>query len=309
MLPSVYGRTTSPFQKILILRALRPDRLQEGFRHFVSENLGPEYVVDNQEFPLADMYRLSRPRMPLLLVGMAGTEDFQKQLATLCRKKDFGGKTAYLRHGKVDDSEISRYFTRTMKDGHWLFMYEAEANPVWLTTLDRLLLSSNVFIDGEFRAFIMYNLLTKCTHNGLSVTLLSASILMTSEAPITFKANLLKSLAVFDNEHFLHQISNPIEQKKLEDLASAVCVCHANLNYRNRFKGLGWVGTLKSELPVNVDAVLTFSECLQTREYDVRHELLEEAGRCIVSFMTGPKTPNARLIAIISDYIYGGQVM
>jgi dynein heavy chain len=297
-LPSVYGRTASAFHKLLILRAVRPDRVQHGFQLFVSENLGREFVTD-AHVPLIDMFRVSRPRMPLLFFATAGTEDCSSQLATLIRKKNFGGRVAYMRHGKVRDEDVRGDMTRAMRAGRWLIMYEAESNPLWLQILDQLLQSSNLYIDGDFRAFIMYNSAVKRVKFSMPDTLIKASICITHEAPKGFRSHVLKSLSVFDNEQYNRAVLNRMpsknsdmmaqdnvaKQKRLENMATALAICHANMTYRNRFPGLGW-----------------------TREANFTLDHLQEAGQSLLRFLTGPATPNAKLISNLSESIYGAQM-
>jgi dynein heavy chain len=285
-LPGVYGRTASPFQRLLILRAVRPDRVQQGFRSFVAENLGPDFVSDHSgETQLVEMYRISRPHMPLLLFSMSRTEETARRITTLIRKKKFGSKVVYLRHGKVSDDDVASDLKYAMKVGRWVVMFDAETRPQWLMLLDRLLQMRETQIDGEFRAFILYNSTTKRTNLEIPNSLVRSSICMTYEAPTSFQATVLKSLAVFDNERFLDRGSSPADQMKFENLVTELAICHASLVHRNSFLSLGW-----------------------TREYDLSLEQLEEAGQIIVNSVTSSKTLQSSLISKIAETMYGDLV-
>ena len=300
-LPSVYGRTASAFHKLLILNAVRPDRLQQGFELFVSENLGAEFVTDAR-VPLIDMYRASRPRMPLLFFATAGTDDCSSQIANLIRKKNFGGRIVHMRHGKVRDDDVAGDMKRAMRAGRWLIMYDAEANPVWLQTLDTLLQSTDLYVEGDFRAFVIYNGARKRDSLHMPDTLVKASVCVTYEAPRTFRAHVLNALAMFDKEEFnrgaLGRMPSPQgkrpdavaqdnvgKQRKLENMATALAVCHANLVYRSRLSGLGW-----------------------SRQANFTLDHLQEAGAMLVSFLTSPATPKTMLIENLSESIYCAQV-
>jgi dynein heavy chain len=285
MLP-VYGRTASSFQKLLILCALRPDRLQQGLGLFVSEILGPEYVeyvggIEHDTI-FADMYRITRPRMPLLLFSTAGPEECTRQTLTLIRKMNYGKRVIYCRHGKASGVLEETDFKRSMMLGRWLMLFEAEAQPQWLVTLDRVLLSDSTKIDGEFRAFIFFNGVS--ANPSIPTELMGSCIKVTYEPPATFKAHIIKSLAVFDNESFLLSVKggDATLQRSLENMTTALCICHASFVYRNRFHGLGW-----------------------TRPYEFDSDLLEKAGNSILKFVTSPNVPYKTLISHLSENIYG----
>ena len=285
-LPGIYGRTASSFQRLLILRAVRPDRVEQGFRSFVAENLGPDYVNDQVgETPLIEMYKISRPHIPLMFFATSRTEETARRISTLVRKKNFGGKVVYLRHGKVSDDDVSSDLQNAMKVGRWVVMFDAETRPQWLLLLNRLLETRKTPINGEFRAFILYNSPAKRTNLDIPSNLVRSSVCMTYEAPTSFQANIFRSLDVFDNERFLHQVSTPADLVKLENQVTQLAICHACLVHRNSFLGRGW-----------------------TREYDFSFDQLEEAGQSIAISVTNPKLSQSSLISKVAEHVYGDMV-
>ena len=298
MLPNVYGRTASAFQRLLILRAIRPDRMEEGFRKFVEESLGLDYVseLEPDKNPLEDQYRISSPRMPLLLNCTAGPEECTKHLMTLIRKKHCGSRVVYCKHGNLSGNLAQADFERSMRMGQWLVLFDAEAQPQWLETLDYILQSTSTIVNDGFRAFILFNSNSQQRTHSLPGYLLTIAMKLTYEAPTSLRAHIVKALAVFDKEDFMqpvrvlpkglnpggHDMDMSSRHEKLEHFATALCVCHAHLVFRNRFFGVGW-----------------------TRPYDFSLDILEMAGNCLFNFFTAPKTSLKTLIAELYEGIYG----
>lgn len=61
------------FQKLLVLRCLRPDRVLAGVRDFVSENLGQRFI-EPPPFDLAACFKESSASTPLVFVLSPGTD-------------------------------------------------------------------------------------------------------------------------------------------------------------------------------------------------------------------------------------------
>jgi hypothetical protein len=59
------------FQRLLVLRCLRPDRVLAGIRDFVSAHLGQKFI-EPPPFDLAACFRESSPCIPLVFVLSSG---------------------------------------------------------------------------------------------------------------------------------------------------------------------------------------------------------------------------------------------
>jgi len=72
-LPGKWDVDLSKFQKLLIFRCLRPDKLTHAMQDFVVEHLGQEFV-EPQTADLAVVFRDSSPSTPLIFVLSTGTD-------------------------------------------------------------------------------------------------------------------------------------------------------------------------------------------------------------------------------------------
>lgn len=66
-------RALKLFQKLLVVRALRPDKVTPAVRDFVAENMGEKFTAA-PPFKLADCYADSSPTAPLVFVLSAGSD-------------------------------------------------------------------------------------------------------------------------------------------------------------------------------------------------------------------------------------------
>ncbi len=64
-------QTLGRFERLLLLRAMRPDRLLSALKTFVMTNLGSEYVQE-EPFSMKATYQESSPSTPIFFVLFPG---------------------------------------------------------------------------------------------------------------------------------------------------------------------------------------------------------------------------------------------
>jgi dynein heavy chain 2 len=71
------GNGVSPFQRLLLVQALRPDRLQSAIQMYVCETLQVKSLAPPQGFNLAKLVEETSPTEPILFVATAGADPSQ----------------------------------------------------------------------------------------------------------------------------------------------------------------------------------------------------------------------------------------
>ena len=71
--PSPWEENLSDFQKILLIRCLRPDKLTNAMQDFISKNLGEQFV-EPQTVNLGTIFKDSSPGCPLIFILSQGTD-------------------------------------------------------------------------------------------------------------------------------------------------------------------------------------------------------------------------------------------
>jgi hypothetical protein len=88
-----FDSSLSQFQKLLVLRCLRPDRVLAGVRDFVSANLGQRFI-EPPPFDLAACFKESSPSTPLVFVLSPGESDG----GSFARSANAHASTEHLQH-------------------------------------------------------------------------------------------------------------------------------------------------------------------------------------------------------------------
>ena len=72
-LPGNWNEDFDSFQKMIILKCLRPDKVTDAMQDYVSENLGQRFI-EPQTADLDLVFKDSSPTIPLIFVLSAGTD-------------------------------------------------------------------------------------------------------------------------------------------------------------------------------------------------------------------------------------------
>lgn len=78
-LTDIWQDSLDLFQRLLILRCLRPDKCINGVQDFISAELGPEFI-EPPPFDLSACYREASPTTPLIFVLSPGADPMQDLL-------------------------------------------------------------------------------------------------------------------------------------------------------------------------------------------------------------------------------------
>ena len=73
--PAPYHEKLNHFQKLMIMRTLRPDRIIPAMQEFIKEKLGSEFI-DPPPFNLAEIFKDSSAFTPLIFVLSPGSDPF-----------------------------------------------------------------------------------------------------------------------------------------------------------------------------------------------------------------------------------------
>ena len=126
----------TPFQKILLTQALRPDRLQSQMNQFVCEVLDVTSVAPPPTGLMKIFQEESKSTTPILLVTSAGA-DPSKELEDLAR--DTVGMDHYeeVAMGGGQQSRATKMLHDCARAGDWLCLKNLHLVTAWLPTLEK----------------------------------------------------------------------------------------------------------------------------------------------------------------------------
>ncbi|XP_029455356.1 dynein heavy chain 1, axonemal [Rhinatrema bivittatum] len=229
-LPGTWDDKLDAFQKLLVLRCLRGDKVTNAMQDFVSANLGQKFI-EPQTSDLSVVFKDSNPTTPLIFVLSPGT-DPAADLYKFAETMRFSKKLSAISLGQGQGPRAEAMMRSSMERGKWVFFQNCHLAPSWMPSLERLI--ESIDADKVHRDFRLW--LTSLPSNQFPVSILQNSSKMTIEPPRGVKANLLKSYMSL-NEEFLNSCSKVSEFKSL---LLSLCFFHGNSLERRKFGPLGF---------------------------------------------------------------------
>ncbi|XP_069062696.1 dynein axonemal heavy chain 1 [Pleurodeles waltl] len=229
-LPGEWNNKLDAFQKLLVLRCLRGDKVTNAMQDFVASNLGQRFI-EPQTSDLSEVYKDSTPVIPLIFVLSPGT-DPAVDLYKFAEEMRFSKKLTAISLGQGQGPRAEEMMRSSMERGKWVFFQNCHLAPSWMPSLERLI--ETIDPDKVHRDFRLW--LTSLPSNRFPVSILQNSSKMTIEPPRGVKANLLKTYLSLSDD-FINTCSKVLEFKSL---LLSLCLFHGNTLERRKFGPLGF---------------------------------------------------------------------
>ncbi|KAM6325251.1 LOW QUALITY PROTEIN: dynein axonemal heavy chain 1 [Podargus strigoides] len=229
-LPGKWETELDAFQKLLVLRCLRGDKITNAMQDFVALHLDQRFI-EPQTTDLSVVFKESAATTPLVFVLSPGT-DPATDLYKFAEEMEFSKKLSAISLGQGQGPRAEAMMHSAMENGNWVFFQNCHLAPSWMPSLERLIegIDPNK-VHQDFRLW-----LTSLPSNHFPVSILQNGSKMTIEPPRGVKANLLKSYINFSDD-FLNSCPKVTEFKSL---LLSLCFFHANMLERRKFGPLGF---------------------------------------------------------------------
>ncbi|XP_012153483.1 dynein heavy chain 2, axonemal kl-2 [Megachile rotundata] len=265
------------FQKMLVIRSCRPDRISFCIANYIVLNLGQRFV----EPPVLDLKAVlddSVAQTPLIFVLSPGV-DPTSTLMQLVDNQEMTNHFMTLSLGQGQSPIATRMIELGAKEGAWVFLANCHLSLSWMPKLDKIVetLGSSKTLHPEFRLW-----LSSSPTPQFPISILQAGIKMTTEPPKGLKANMKRLYGLITEGQFeLCQAKS-----KYKKLLFALIFFHAILLERKKFQQLGW------------NVIYSFNDS----DFVVSENLLQ------VYLDEYPVTPWESLKYLIAGVCYGGHV-
>ncbi|BES94824.1 dynein heavy chain [Nesidiocoris tenuis] len=218
------------FQKLVILRCLRPDRLGFGIARWITACIGSQFT----EPPVLDVASVlddSSSSVPLVFVLSPGV-DPTLSLMALAESRKMSKKFRTLSLGQGQAPIATKMIEDGVRVGHWVFLANCHLSLSWMPALDKIIENlASSFCSPDFRLWLSSN-----PHPDFPISILQTSLKMTTEPPKGLKANM-KRLYNIITEDKLEMCKC---QEKFRKLVFSLCWFHAMVIERKKFQRLGW---------------------------------------------------------------------
>ncbi|RUS78759.1 hypothetical protein EGW08_013475 [Elysia chlorotica] len=230
-MPGSWGEELDAFQAMIVLKALRPDKVANAMQDYVAKYMGQRFI-EPQTSDLGLVYKDSSPTTPLVFVLSTGT-DPANDLYKFAETMRFAKKLTAISLGQGQGPRAEAMMKSAMERGKWVFFQNCHLAPSFMPMLERLV--EQIDPDKVHRDFRLW--LTSMPSEKFPVFILQNSSKMTVEPPKGIKANLLKSYMGFTDD-FFSQCGNRVVEFK--HLLLSLCLFHAVIIERRKFGALGF---------------------------------------------------------------------
>ncbi len=282
------------FERLMLLRSIRPDKVVPAVQQFIELAIGKQYI-DPPPFDLEACFADSSSCVPLVFILSPGADPMAEldKLAAKCGQASTLVKVSLGQgQGPVAEAKVSEAVDR----GSWVCLQNCHLAESWLPQLERLCenLDPEV-VHEDFRLW-----LTAMPSPIFPVSVLQNSVKVTIEPAKGLRANLLGSLRGF-NDDFLDGCAQP---KPFRKLLFGLCFFHAIVRERRKYGPLGWnipYEFAETDLKISMDQLRIF---LDDQDFDeIPYQALAYlVGECNYGGRVTDDKDRRCIINILSDF-------
>jgi dynein heavy chain len=236
-LPGSYEKDLTTFQKLILLRTLRPDRLPICMQSFIGDTMGKQYV-SQEPFNMKATYDETNNRTPIFFVLFAGV-DPTPLVENLGRQMGFSidnNRLVNISMGQGQEAPAEAILKKYAKEGGWVMLQNCHLMSSWVPKLERLLEVISEDAHEDFRCFLSAEPPPLPSMHNMPESLMQSCIKVANEAPSDIRSNLIRAWDNFGQDT-IDSCTKPSEMKAC---LFSLCWFHAVVCGRRRFGQQGW---------------------------------------------------------------------
>ncbi|CAM9362495.1 unnamed protein product [Pylaiella littoralis] len=293
----VVGDAYQPFQKLCLLRAIRPDVVIPGVQKFVAQQEMGASFIEPPPFDLRACYEDSTCSTPLIFVLTPGA-DPMTELLRVAEELGFGGKKlASISLGQGQGPLAEAAISEAADGGTWVCLQNCHLCISWMPTLERL--CQELTPDRVHESFRLW--LTSEPSPHFPSFILQNGVKMTNEPPKGMRANLLGSFYNIEHDWF----DTCLRSNEFKKMLFGLTFFHATVRERRKFGPLGWnIQYVFSgpDLRISMDQLRIFLDNLRPEDPVPYAALAYLAGECNYGGRVTDDKDRRCLVNILTDF-------
>ncbi|EAA13034.3 AGAP011441-PA [Anopheles gambiae str. PEST] len=296
-LPAPWDEKTNRFEKLIVLKTVRPDKFVLAITEFVASEMGPPYVAP-PPFDIARSYEDSNCLTPLIFILSPGA-DPMNALLLYAEKMGFDETFQSISLGQGQGPIAQRIIERAQEEGSWVCLQNCHLAASWMPTLEYLW--ENMDHYNTTTSFRLW--LTSYPSEQFPASILQNGIKMTNEPPTGLQQNLLRSYHSEPMNDDAFYTGCPGKDRAFSKLLFGVCFFHAVVQERRKFGPLGWnisYGFNESDFQISVLQLQLFINQYEEIPYEAITYL---TGECNYGGRVTDAWDRRAIVTILEDYV------
>ncbi|XP_070136648.1 dynein axonemal heavy chain 3 [Drosophila bipectinata] len=231
--------TVNDMLYLIVLKALRPDKLVPAVRAFITRNLDRSFV-EPPPFDLAASFADSSPKIPLVFLLSPGS-DPMASLFMFAKQRNMYDKLKTISLGQGQGPRAEKMIIEAARHGQWVVLQNCHVAFSWMGDLERIC-NDTTLTDGANHDYRLW--CTSYPSSVFPVSVLQNSVKMTNEPPKGLRANMHRSFTsdplmrdkFFTNAFLFSDQANKCWLRGV----FALVFFHAVVQERREFGPLGW---------------------------------------------------------------------
>ena len=225
------------FQKLLVIKALRPDRITSAITNYIRDNMGDKYI-ESTTFDMAATFKETSALTPIFFVlfpGIDPTKDVEELGATM-DKSIAKGTFINIPMGQGQEDRANKMLEECAKEGKWIMLQNLHLMSKWIKRFENDLERVSQTAHPAFRCFISSEPPALPTIDIIPEPILQASIKVSNEAPQDLKANMKRAFGNFNQE----RLDSCSKKNEFKAILFSLCFFHSLIIGRRKFGAIGW---------------------------------------------------------------------
>jgi dynein heavy chain len=232
-LPEPWHDKFTPLQRMMIIRAFRPDKVVPAMTDYVGVEMGKRYV-EPLPFDLGACFEDSAPGVPLVFVLSPGADPMANLLNFALSKKDTRVEAVSL--GQGQGPFAIKTINEGMEKGFWVILQNCHLSKSFMPELELVCETKlkDAAVHKDFRLW-----LTAYPSPLVPITILEASVKITTEAPKGLRAGLLRTFMSdpLSDPEFFNTCTKDANWRKM---VFGLAFFHSSMQERRKYGAIGF---------------------------------------------------------------------